>query len=302
MEEILSYFPETISKKIKENWLENMEEIRIRVNRPIILKNSKTETMLPAIVLPQTILQILQKICDNSIYSYQNQICQGFITLKGGHRVGVTGNAVMKEGQVINLNYINSLNFRIARQVFNCSNEALVHVLDIPNHSIFNTLLVSPPGRGKTTILRDAIRKISSGISEISFQGLACGVVDERGEISATYQGIAQNDIGTRTDIIDNIPKAIGMKMLIRSMSPKVIAADEIGSKEDIEAIEYAVCSGVKGIFTAHGSNMKDIKKNPILGQLLEKQLIEKILFIEENRKISLAYDSQKQLFQKEAS
>ena len=174
MKEILSYFPETIQQKIKENWLEDMEEIRIRVNRPIVLKNSKTETMISAIVLPKTILQILQKICDNSIYSYQNQICQGFITLKGGHRVGIAGNAVMKEGQVINLNYINSLNFRIARQVLDCSNEALSYILNIPHHSIFNTLLVSPPGRGKTTILRDAIRKISSGIPEIGFQGITC--------------------------------------------------------------------------------------------------------------------------------
>ena len=137
---------------------------------------------------------------------------------------------------------------------------------------------------------------------KLVFKELLAGVVDERGELSATYQGIAQNDIGTRTDIVDNIPKAIGMKMLIRSMSPKVIAADEIGRKEDIEAIEYAVCSGVKGIFTAHGSNMADIEKNPILGQLLEKQLIEKILFIEENRKISLGYDSKKQFCQKEVS
>ena len=163
-----------IQEQIKANWIENIEEIRIRIHQPIILKNNQTEKIIHSKIEPQTILQILQKICDNSIYSYQSQICQGFLTLKGGHRVGIAGNAVMKEGQVINLNYINSLNFRVARQVLNCSNEALTYILAPFRQTIFNTLLVSPPGRGKTTILRDAIRKISSGIPEIGFAGLTC--------------------------------------------------------------------------------------------------------------------------------
>lgn len=116
-------------------------------------------------------------------------------------------------------------------------------------------------------------------------------MVDERGEISATYQGIAQNDVGLRTDVMNHISKPIGIKMLVRSMSPKVIAADEIGSKEDIDAIEYAICSGVKGIFTAHGNTLWDIENNPILNQLIEKQMIDKILFIGENRQIYLGYE-----------
>lgn len=139
---------------------------------------------------------------------------------------------------------------------------------------------------GKTTLLRDVIRKISNGIPEINFKGITVGIVDERGEISAMDKGIPQNDIGIRTDVIENIPKHLGMKMLVRSMSPKVIVADEIGSKEDIEAIEYAVCSGVKGIFTAHGSNMNELRQNPILNSLIEKQMIDKILFLDSNRKI----------------
>ena len=101
----------------------------------------------------------------------------------------------------------------------------------------------------------------------MNFKGITCGVVDERGEIAAMYKGIPQNDIGRRTDILDNIPKDIGMKMLIRSMNPKVIVADEIGSTKDIEAIKYPIRSGVKGVFTAHGNGLKDIMNNPILNE-----------------------------------
>lgn len=146
MEEILSFFPEEIKENIQKNIIENMEEIRIRTNRPIILRNAQVEKQILYKVTIDTILQILQRICDNSIYSYQNQICNGFITLHGGHRVGITGNAVIKDGQVINLNYISSLNFRIARQVIDCSKEALQYIINEHNNDIYNTLIVSPPG------------------------------------------------------------------------------------------------------------------------------------------------------------
>lgn len=146
MDEILNFFPKEMKQKIKQNLLENIEEIRIRTNKPIILKNGQAEKQIIFPVTPNTVLQILQKICENSIYSYQNQICNGFITLKGGHRVGITGNAVMKEGQVINLSYISSLNFRIARQVFNCSTQALNYMINPYCNDIYTTLIVSPPG------------------------------------------------------------------------------------------------------------------------------------------------------------
>ncbi len=125
----------------------------------------------------------------------------------------------------------------------------------------------------------------------MNFKGITVGVVDERGEISAMDKGIAQNDIGIRTDVIENISKPLGMKMLVRSMSPKVIVADEIGSKEDIEAIKYAICSGVRGIFTAHGANMKELRQNPILSKLIQEQMIDKVLFLDNKRNVQLGYE-----------
>lgn len=146
MDEILSFFPDVLKQKIKELQMKQIEEIRIRVGKPVILKNNIEDKILDYITSTETILKILQKICDNSLYSYQNQICEGYITLKGGHRVGVSGNAVIKDGNVINLNYISSLNFRISRQVIGCGNEAITYILN--SNRIWNTLIASPPRNG----------------------------------------------------------------------------------------------------------------------------------------------------------
>ena len=138
---------------------------------------------------------------------------------------------------------------------------------------------------GKTTILRDLIRKISTGIEKLNFHGINVGLVDERGELAAMYKGIPQNDIGLRTDVLDNIPKSIGMRMLIRSMSPKVISADEIGNENEIEAINYSICSGIKGIFTAHGASLEEISINPTLKSLLNLHVFERIIFLTDKKR-----------------
>ncbi len=288
MNSILNYFPDKLQKKIAEEVLDKMdtlEEIRIRVNKPIILKLNDIEKVIKYSVKTQEIMGCLQLICENSIYSYQNQISEGFVTVKGGHRVGITGSCVIENGKVINIHYIYSMNFRVARQVLGSSNKILKHMINLEENTVYNTLIVSAPGVGKTTVLRDIIRQIASGIKEIKFKAINVGVVDERGEIGALYKGIPQNDVGIKTDIIDNVPKGIGMKMLIRSMAPKVIVADEIGNEEDIEAINYAVCSGSKGIFTAHGSSFEDISLNPILKNLVNMHIFERIIFLDEQKR-----------------
>ena len=284
---ILSYFPRNIANIIEKYFgthnmqgFNELEEIRLRANKPLILKLNKVEKIFEYTITSEDLLETLQHICNNSIYSYQNQICNGYITVNGGHRVGITGNVVVENNRVININYISSLNFRVSKQIIGCSNKILKYILDIENNNIFNTLIVSPPGAGKTTLLRDIIRKISMGIENANFKGISVGVVDERAELAAMSKGLPANDLGIRTDILDNIPKAIGMKMLIRSMAPKVIAADEIGSIEDVEAINYAICSGIKGIFTAHGSSLEEILLNPALESIIKLHIFERIIFL----------------------
>lgn len=286
MDEILRYFPNKIyqifSNLLQENpqIANELQEIRIRVDKPIILKLREKDLILQYNILQTEILQIVERLCENSIYAYKNQICEGFITIKGGHRVGLTGSCVIENGKITNIKYISSLNIRIAREVKNCSTRILREIIDIENKTIYNSIIVAPPGRGKTTILRDIIRRLSDGIEEINFRGKTCGVVDERGEIAAMYKGAPQNDVGIRTDIIENVSKNKGIHMLIRTMTPEIIACDEIGSKEDVEAIHYALYSGVKGIFTMHGKNVEDIKNNKQIYELIENREIQKIIFL----------------------
>ena len=290
---ILKCFPvhirDILNKNLTNEELELLEEIRVRNNLPLICKIGQADKVLNYKISTEDINYIFQKICENSIYTYQNQIANGYITIQGGNRVGIVGTAVLHEDKVTNFNYISGLNFRISRQILGCSNSIMQKIINKEQNTIYNTLIISMPGMGKTTLLRDIIRNISNGIEGL-IDGANIAVIDERGEISATFKGIMQNDLGIRTDVVNDIPKHIGMRLAIRSMSPKVLAADEIGSKEDSEAINYAMCCGVKGIFTAHGESIEDVCKNPELKELINNKTIERVVLIknsgfEDNKK-----------------
>lgn len=289
--EVLNYMSQSVKEIITSNLISHtinpliIEEIRLRTNKKIAIKYGQDIIILEYTVKQEDILETFEKVCENSIYSYKKQICEGFITIKGGNRVGITGSAVMEDNKVENIEYISSLNFRISREIHGCSNEILKNILDAENDTIFNTIIISTPGAGKTTILKDLIRNISNGVPEYNFKPRMCGLVDERGEIAAMYRGIAQNDVGILTDVMENIPKYKGMSMLIRSMAPSVIFCDEIGGKEDIDAIRYAINSGVKGVFTAHSDSIKKLKQNKEINKLIEDKLVQRVIVLDSFKK-----------------
>ena len=281
--EIIKYFPENIKNEINKLNIEEFEEIRLRILRPIIIKEHDKESILKIegqayILTKEELNKIFEMICSNSIYAFQEEISNGFVTIPGGHRIGIAGKPLYKEGKIYSMKDISGLNIRIARQIIGSANIIKEKIF---SDNLENILIVALPGVGKTTLLRDIVRQISNN-------GKNVGIVDERSEIAACYRGIPQNDIGIRSDVMDGVYKSDGIKMLVRSMKPDFIATDEIGTEEDIEAIKYAINAGVKIIATAHGASMEDLKRRKKLYELVEEKIFEKIVFIDKNRNISI--------------
>ena len=278
-------------KKVLENNI-NIEEIRIRANKPLILnannkdyfynlKLNRLDSKLdnPYIVSKEDVEQTFQIICKYSIHSFLDDIKKGFITLKGGHRVGLVGKVIIEDGQVKNIKHISSLNIRISKEVLGCSDKVMHHIINGRN-GVNNTLIISPPQCGKTTLLRDIIRNLSNGNKLFNFDGLKVALIDERNEISGSYLGIPQMDIGIRTDIIETCPKDIGIMMLLRSMSPNLIVTDEIGNINEIKALYTALNGGVSLITTVHGDSIEDIRNRKELSSLLDKELFKKVIIL----------------------
>ena len=196
-------------------------------------------------------------------YAREEEMRQGFFTITGGHRIGISGHtsySMEKSNmQADRLYDINAINMRIAHEVKDCAIEIIPWIRD--GEMLYHTILFAPPGVGKTTYLRDCIRLLSNGEGETRQKklGRKVAVVDERSEIAACYQGIPQNDLGPRTDVLDNCPKAIGMQMVLRSMSPDIIAVDELGGKEDFAAVAQAMKSGVTVLGTMHAGSVEEI-------------------------------------------
>ena len=280
--------------------IDKLEEIRLRGNKNIVLKFNNEEVIVSYKVTIKDLLETLEKVTENSVYTYEKQISQGFITLAGGHRVGVVGNAVNEDDKITNISYVSGMNFRIAREIKGCGNFIIKRLYE--NGNFQNTLIVGSPGSGKTTLLRDLIRQVSNG-NQYN-KGLNVGVVDERNELAAMYKGSEQTDLGLRTDVIANIPKKLGIKILIRSMAPEVIAVDEIGGIDDSKMIYYAMSSGTKALLTAHGNSLNDIKINPELQELMKYYVIEKIIILDshEKEKIKGVYflDKEKREYRRE--
>ncbi|MFD1955865.1 stage III sporulation protein AA [Paenibacillus thailandensis] len=271
--------------KLPASSQELLEEIRVREDRPLevgirgqsrfvgpdgLLRVTSEEAYKPT---ADVCRRLLDRITNYSLYAMEEELRRGFITVSGGHRIGLAGRTVLDGGAVRGIRDIGGFNIRIAREVVGAAAPLLPKLLDHSRKTLQSVLVLAPPQTGKTTLVRDIARAVSSGLwgggESRSWAGRKVGIVDERSEIAACVRGIPTFDVGPRTDVMDACPKAEGMMMLLRSMSPEVIVVDEIGRPEDAVAIREASHAGVSVVATAHAYDLHDARGRPVLNELL---------------------------------
>lgn len=259
--EVVNIFPIFIRNDLEKISFQGLEEIRIRLGYPVelIYGSHMCRFGENRVIDRHTLEEMLNYMTGYSFYAMTEEIKKGYLTLQGGHRVGLTGRTNLTEkngiGQVSGITDIGALNIRIAHERKGCAAEIIPYIRNAD--LIYNTLFFAAPGIGKTTYLRDAIRILSYGDKQ--YEGLKICVIDERSEIAACHIGKPQNDMGGRTDVLDACPKEIGMEMVLRSMSPQVIAVDELGKDTEFESLQKMGRSGVKVLGTMHGGSMKEL-------------------------------------------
>jgi len=284
--EILSKMPEHIFEGLSKCSFINLEEIRFRIQRPVMLyysdkarylsKNGATnikENLL--FVSPEDILYLMNSFCKSSVYAYQQEINEGFITIDGGHRIGIAGRAVTENGKLKNIEFISSLNIRVAREVKGSADCCLKYMTK--EKRIYNTVIVSPPGVGKTTVLRDCARQLS--------ENFKVSVVDERSELAASRKGVPQFDIGEQTDVLDSFSKSAGIIRALRSLSPDVIITDEVGAADDVFAVSEILKGGCKIITSMHGYSLSEVMSKK--KELMELFEVAVLLKREENKVVA---------------
>lgn len=257
-------------------------EIRLRAGQPLILVspygnyglNGQGMPVSPeksVFVYSHDVAELFLRLCDSSVYSHTDELRQGFLTTEEGCRVGIAGTAVTENGTVVGLRDPVGLNLRIPHDIFNAAEQIfpLMQNLD----SVWNTLILSPPGGGKTTVLRDIARRCSA-------QGLKTCVMDERFELCGMHRGVSAYDLGVHCDVLSGYPKSVGILQAIRTLSPQVILCDEIGDEQDILAVERGLYCGVRFIVTAHGSDRSDLDRRPVLRDFMKRCTPERILIL----------------------
>lgn len=281
---LIEFFPE----RLREDWVRAdldshlVKEIRIRVGRRVRVI-AEREIGLPFVYRERELEDIFRYLCHDSVYAYDEERKQGYLAVEGGHRIGITGELVYTNGGYI-VKYIRYINIRIAHEKKGIAKNIACYLIDTRGRGQpFNTLIISPPGIGKTTLLRDIIRIVSDG--ECGFRGCSVGVIDERGELAGAYRGGATLDCGERTDVVTGGDKGHGISVLVRTFSPRVIAIDEIGKESDAEAIIHAGVSGCAVLATAHGSSLEDVKRNRELAEIIRLKLFDRLLVLSVDEK-----------------
>lgn len=286
-EEIRRCLSEEVAEIIdKIEGSDRIQEIRMRNGQPLWIRMGdvgffpetecgKDRLDGAKIITNRDVKATVAKLSAYSLYAFEEELRRGFLTIEGGHRVGFCGKAIMEDGKIKTLHQISSLNIRVARQIFGCAREVLPFVLE--NGKFLSAVLVSPPGCGKTTLLREMIRCLS-------MKGITVGVADERGEIAGMRDGLPQMELGPCTDVMYGCPKAQAMEMLLRSMSPDVIAADELGRESEYQAVEEMIHGGVEILCTMHGSSMEDILNRKLPCHMAAQRILKRYIFLSKKR------------------
>lgn len=280
---MLSSFPTELQGQVRE--------ISLRADKPVVISTfggeyflkkdggfSKFMPISPYIVPREELFDCIKVLTEYSLHSYKSEINSGFITIKGGHRAGLCGSCSYSEGKISSISSISSINLRIARQI---KGVAQGLVKQLYSNEVGSTLIAGPPASGKTTLLKDIARCLSNGTLAYNTK---LSIIDERGEIGAVYRGIPQNDIGIMSDVFDGYKKGDGMEAAIRSMSPKVIMADEISGLDDVEKIKQSLNSGVSIIATAHAQSLDELYRKKYICELLQEGSFKHIILLEDAR------------------
>lgn len=288
---ILRFFPPALKEALEPLpvW-DEVEEIRLRSAKPLLLRLAHRDAFVAQggflvdrpeegfLVTCEEVARTVNIASGASLYAFEDEIRNGYITLPGGHRLGLAGQAVTEQGRIRTLKHISGLNFRIAREVRGAADGILPCILTGSPPRVCHTLIISPPRAGKTTFLRDLVRQLSDGLP--GFSGVTVGLVDERSELAACYQGVPQLDVGARTDVMDACPKAEGIRVMVRAFGPEVIATDEIGRAEDARAVEDALNAGVSVVATAHAGTFEELRRRPFFRYLFALGVIERFVLL----------------------
>lgn len=282
---IKNILPDNILNSIKLLRYDDLCEIRLRVGRPITVNYKNSYFFLGesglcneknAFICTNDLIKIvISKASRFSIYSVNEEIKQGFITAIGGIRIGIVGEIVYENDKILTVKNFSSLNIRIPHQIFGSAYKPSKFIIDIDNKKVFNTLILGSPATGKTTILRDLCNQINNNLKDHNIL-----LLDERMEIASCVDGVPQLKVGNATDIISGGKKSYNIINGLRTMSPNVIAVDEIGSIEDINAIEYAVNCGVNIIATIHSKNIYELSKKTDLKNLINQRAFDRYVEI----------------------